>query len=52
MKVFSDVELRKIIRDNGAEDIPDIWEIVNLAQDLFVKYYNKGFEAGLKAKGE
>ena len=38
MKVFSDEELRKIIRDSGAEDIPDIWELVNLAQDLFVKY--------------
>lgn len=52
MKVFLDEELRKIIHDNDAEDIPDIWEFINLTQDLFIRAYNKGLEVGLKAKGE
>lgn len=52
IKVFSDEELRKIISDNDAEDIPDVWEFVNLTQDLFIRAYNKGLETGLKAKGE
>lgn len=52
MKVFSDEELRKIISDNDAADIPDVWEFVNLTQDLFIRAYNKGLEAGLKGKGE